>query len=33
MIKLQDILKEVEGKCPEATQDINLNLQKQLKIL
>jgi hypothetical protein len=29
MIKLQNILKEVEGKCPESTQDINLNLQNR----
>jgi len=29
MIKLINILKEVEGKCPEATQDINLNLQNR----
>jgi hypothetical protein len=29
MIKLQNILKEVEGKCPESTQDINLNLRNR----
>ena len=29
MIKLIDILIELEGKCPEATQDITLNLQNR----
>ena len=29
MIKLQNILNEIEGKCPEATQDINLNLRNR----
>jgi len=29
MIKLVNILKEIEGKCPEATQDITLNLQNR----
>ena len=29
MIKLQNILNEIEDKCPEATQDINLNLRNR----
>lgn len=29
MIKLQNILNEIEDKCPESTQDINLNLKNR----
>jgi hypothetical protein len=33
MIKLIDILKEAETKCPPATQDINLNLKNRQKAI
>ena len=33
MIKLVDILKEVEGECPPATQNINLNLKNRQKAI
>lgn len=33
MIKLVDILKEAEAKCPEPTQDINLNLKNRQKAI
>jgi hypothetical protein len=33
MIKLIDILKEAEAKCPEPTQDINLNLKNRQKAI
>ena len=33
MIKLQNILKEIEDKCPESTQDINLNLQNRQRAI
>jgi hypothetical protein len=32
-MKLLDILKEAEAKCPPATQDINLNLQNRQKAI
>ena len=33
MIKLVDILKEAESKCPEPTQNINLNLKNRQKAI